>query len=182
MIATARRDESAHLDGPLHRIGMHSECLGDCAHLPVLGVKVAADLNPHLWIYPLCSPARRCARKRIAKAPAPAADHTAQSNVRPIAPPNAQRRDRRRRDRFSTLRWWRRNDRLGTLIRHAARLSPATIGTLTVAMIQTTLNALLMTPIRRTMLPATRLTPALRAAVALTAITARTYPEHRPAL
>jgi hypothetical protein len=70
---------------------------------------------------------------------------------------------------------------LGTLIRHVARLSPKTIGTLTVAMIQTTLNALLMTPIRRTMLTATRLPPALRAAVALAAITARTYPEHRPA-
>jgi hypothetical protein len=68
------------------------------------------------------------------------------------------------------------------LIRHALRLSPATIGTLTVAMIQTTLNALLMTPIRRTMLPTTRLTSARRAAVALAAITARTYPEHRLAL
>jgi hypothetical protein len=173
--------KALHLDGPLHRIGMHSECLGDRAHLPVLGVKVAADLNPHLWIDHLCSPARTCARKRIDETPGPAADHTAQSSVRPIAPPNAQRRDRRRRDRSSTLRWWRRNDRLGTLIRHAAPQSPA-IGTLTVAMIQTTLNAPLMTPIRRTMLTATRLTPALRAAVALAAITARTYPEHRPAL
>jgi hypothetical protein len=68
------------------------------------------------------------------------------------------------------------------LIRHAARLSPATIVTLTVAMIQTTFNALLMAPIGRTMLPTTRLAAALRAAVALAAITARTYPEHRPAL
>ncbi|MHB2008353.1 MAG: hypothetical protein ACYCOX_09925 [Acidobacteriaceae bacterium] len=71
---------------------------------------------------------------------------------------------------------------MGTLIRHAARLSPATIGTLTVAMIQTPLNALPMTPIRRTMLPATRLTPALRAAITLAAIAARADPEHRPAL
>jgi hypothetical protein len=49
-------------------------------------------------------------------------------------------------------------------------------------MIKTAFSALLMTPIRRSMLPASRLNAALRAAVSLTAIAAPAYQEHRPAI
>jgi len=67
------------------------------------------------------------------------------------------------------------------LIRHAAWETAATIGALTVAMIQSPFGALLMTTIGGPMLLAPRLTAALRAAVALAAITARANPEKRPA-
>jgi hypothetical protein len=68
------------------------------------------------------------------------------------------------------------------LIRHAAWETAATIGALPVAMIQSPFSALLMTAIGGPMLPAPGLTAALRAAVALTAITASANPEHRPAI
>ena len=56
--------KSLHLDGALHRIGMHSERLGDRAHLPVFGVKVAADLHPHLRIdHLLLTCESKCAEK-----------------------------------------------------------------------------------------------------------------------
>lgn len=42
------------LDRPLHRIGMKAERLGNRAHLPVLSIKIAADLNTHLRIDHLC--------------------------------------------------------------------------------------------------------------------------------
>src|SRR6185312_1313650 len=42
--------KSLHLDGPLHSIGMNSQRLGDGSHLPVFGIKVAADLYPQLRI------------------------------------------------------------------------------------------------------------------------------------
>jgi hypothetical protein len=67
------------------------------------------------------------------------------------------------------------------LIRHATPETAATIGALPVAMIQPPLDALLMTAIGGPMLLAPRLTAALRAAVALAAITARANPEKRPA-
>ena len=57
----------------------------------------------------------------------------------------------------------------------------ATIGALPVAMIQSPFGALLMTTIGGPMLLAPRLTAALRAAVALAAITACANPEKRPA-
>jgi hypothetical protein len=173
--------KTLHLDGPPHRLGMNSQRLCDRAHLPVLGVKVAADLNPHFWIDHLSSPARRCARKRIDEAASPATDRTTQSITGPFVWPDTQRHERRRRVRFSTLRWWRRNPRLGTLIRHAARTSAATIGTLTITMIQSFLGALLMPPVGRAMLLAPRMVSALCAAITLAAIAARANPEQRPA-
>ena len=97
--------KTVYLDGPLHGIGMNSERLGDGAHLPVLGIKVAADLYPHLRIDHLCSPARTCARKRIDEAAGAAADHAAHPKYSPLTWPNTQRSNRRHRDRFSTLRW-----------------------------------------------------------------------------
>ncbi len=71
---------------------------------------------------------------------------------------------------------------MGTLIRHAASKPPAAIRTLPVAMIQTAFGALLMPPIGRSMLPASRCNTALRATVSLPAIAARADPEHRPAI
>lgn len=71
---------------------------------------------------------------------------------------------------------------MGTLIRHAAPQPTATIGALPVAMIQPFLDAVLMTPVGWSMLPAPRMTAALRAAITLTAIAAGTNPEHRPAI
>ena len=38
------------LDGAFYRIGMNTERFGNRAHLPVFGMKVAADLYPHLRI------------------------------------------------------------------------------------------------------------------------------------
>jgi hypothetical protein len=70
-----------------------------------------------------------------------------------------------------------RNLCLGTLIRHAARELAATIGTLAITMIQPSLGALLMTPVRGAMLPAPGLAAALRAAIALAAIAAGANPE-----
>jgi hypothetical protein len=71
---------------------------------------------------------------------------------------------------------------LGTLIRHAAPQPTATIGALPVAMIQPSLDALLMTPICGAMLAVPRMTAALHAAISLAAIAARANPEHRPAI
>jgi len=68
------------------------------------------------------------------------------------------------------------------LIRHPASQLPATIRTLPIAMIQTTLGAPLMPPIGRSMLPVSRLGATLRAAVSLPAIAAPANPEHRPAI
>jgi hypothetical protein len=67
------------------------------------------------------------------------------------------------------------------LIRHAASKPPAAIRTLPIAMIQAAFDALLMTPIGRSMLPALRFNAALRATVSLPAIAARADQEHRPA-
>src|ERR1035441_5788529 len=97
--------ETLHLDGPLHCVGMNAERLGDRAHLPVLGIKVAADLYPHLRIDHFSSPARRYARKRIDEAAGAAADHAAHPKYSPLTWPNMHRNNHRHRDRFSTLRW-----------------------------------------------------------------------------
>jgi hypothetical protein len=58
---------------------------------------------------------------------------------------------------------------------------PTTIGSLAVTMVQRPLDALLMPAIGCPMLPAPRLGPALRAAIALPAITTRADPKHRAA-
>ena len=71
---------------------------------------------------------------------------------------------------------------MGTLIRHAASKLPATIGALTIAMIQPALGALLMTAVGRTLLPAPCLAAALRRAVALPPIATRADPKYRPAI
>jgi hypothetical protein len=66
---------------------------------------------------------------------------------------------------FSTLRWWTKFDRFGTLIHHAVAKPPATIGTLVVVMIQPPRDALQMAPVGGPILPAQRMTAVLRAAI-----------------
>ena len=81
---------------------------------------------------------------------------------------------------FSTIRYWRRNDRMGTLIRHAGR--PASpILALSVAMIQLSFRAALMTAVGCAALsPPGRCTTG-RAAVSLPAVTVRTNEEQHGA-
>jgi len=68
------------------------------------------------------------------------------------------------------------------LIRHAAQQLPATIYPLAVAMIQPSLDALLMTTVGGAMLAAAHMAAALARAVPLPAITARANPKYRPAI
>ena len=121
-------------------------------------------------------------RKRIDEAAAAATDHAAQPKTAPLARPNTQQATAGLVIAFPPSDGDGDVDRLGTLIRHAAPEPPATIGTLPVTMIQTPFDALLMTPVSCAMLPAPRLTAALRAAISLPAIAARADPKHRPAI
>jgi len=68
------------------------------------------------------------------------------------------------------------------LIRHAAQQLPATIYPLAVAMIQPSLDALLMTTVGGAMLAAAHMAAALARAVPLPAIAARANPKYRPAI
>jgi hypothetical protein len=70
---------------------------------------------------------------------------------------------------------------LRTLIRHAFCVTAA-IPLLTVAMIQPSLEALLMTPVGRPMLPAPHLAATHCRAILLPAIAAHANPKYRPAL
>ena len=68
-----------------------------------------------------------------------------------------------------------------TLIRHAFWVTAA-IPLLTVAMIQPSLDALLITPVGRPMLPAPHLAATHCRAILLPAIAAHANPKYRPAL
>jgi hypothetical protein len=68
------------------------------------------------------------------------------------------------------------------LIRHAFCVAATTIPLLTIAMIQPTLGAPLMTPVGRALLPASRLAATRRRAILLPAITAHANPKYRPAI
>jgi len=68
------------------------------------------------------------------------------------------------------------------LIRHPAARPTATIGALSVAMIQPPFYALLMTPVGGATLSPPRMTAALPAAITLPAITAGADRKHRPAI
>ena len=74
---------------------------------------------------------------------------------------------------FSTIRCCRRNGRRGTLIRHAG-LNPASIPALSVAMIQSSFRARLVSAVGRTALPPPRRSAASHAAIALPAVAMRT--------
>ena len=85
----------------------------------------------------------------------------------------------RRRDRFSTGEWCRRNDRKGTLIRHAGPAVALPVGTLPVTMIEPAFGTLLVTAVGGAALPEPGFVAAGRAAVALAAIAVRADPEQR---
>ncbi|HKF49840.1 MAG TPA: hypothetical protein VKB38_20935 [Terracidiphilus sp.] len=69
-----------------------------------------------------------------------------------------------------------------TLIRHAFCVAATTVPLLTIAMIQPTLGAPLMTPVGCPMLPPPRMAAALSRAVLLPAIAAHANPKYRPAI
>lgn len=68
---------------------------------------------------------------------------------------------------------------MGTLIRHAGLRAAMPVGALPVAMIEPALGALLVTAVGLAVLPAARLAAAIQAAIAMSAITARTDKEQR---
>ena len=70
----------------------------------------------------------------------------------PARRPKSQFSCCRRRDRFSTAEWCRRNDRLGRLIRHVGPAVPLPVGTLPVPMIEPAFDAPLMTTVGSTAL------------------------------
>ncbi len=93
--------------------------------------------------------------------------------------PNSQFRCRRRRDRFSTAEWCRRNDRMGRLIRHARPAAPFAVGALPVPMIEPAFGASLVTAVGRTALLTPGFRAASRAAIPLPPIAVCADPEHR---
>jgi hypothetical protein len=121
--------------------------------------------------------------ERIDEAAWPATDRAAQPEIVALFPLAGQlRRPRDRnghRDRFSTAEWCRRNDRKGTLIRHAGRCVTLPVGTLPVAMIESALRALLVAAVGSAALPAASFGATNRAAIALSAVAVRANPEHR---
>ena len=89
----------------------------------MLGVEIAANLYAGFGTDHPSSPSSWNVWERIDEAAWPATDRAAQPEIGPLFQPAGQlewQRDRnRRRDRFSTAEWCRRNDRKGRLIRHA---------------------------------------------------------------
>jgi hypothetical protein len=121
--------------------------------------------------------------ERIDEAAWPATDRAAQpefgSLFQPAGQPGWQRNRNRQHDRFPTAEWWRRNDRKGTLIRHASRRLPAPVRTLPVAMIEPALQTPLVAAVGSAALPTPGFRSARRTAIALPAIAVRTNPECR---
>jgi hypothetical protein len=121
--------------------------------------------------------------ERIDEAAWPATDRAAQPTIGSLFQSTGQpgwKRDRNRyRDRFSTAEWCRRNDRKGTLIRHASRRVTLPVRTLPVAMIEPALQTPLMAAIGSAALPAPSFGAASRTAIALSAVAVRANPEHR---
>ena len=91
-----------------------------------------------------------------------------------------QERSAPRGDSYPTRAGCRKRDRNGTLIRHARSFSPA-VFPLPVAMIEPSFRAVLMTAVGSPPLSQPRRSAAFRTAIAMSAITVLTDPEHRPA-
>jgi hypothetical protein len=121
--------------------------------------------------------------ERIDEAAWPATDRAAQPEIGAFFQPAGQLRwqwgRNRHSDRFSTAEWCRRNDRMGRLIRHASWRVTLAVGTLPVAMIEPALRTPLVAAVGSTVLSPPGFTAAHRAAIALSAITVLTDPEHR---
>jgi hypothetical protein len=78
---------------------------------------------------------------------------------------------------FSTIRYCRRNDRMGTLIRHAGLRTTLSILALPVSMIQSSFRTRLVSAVGCPALPPPRRCAASHAAIALPAVTVRTNEE-----
>lgn len=85
----------------------------------------------------------------------------------------------RRRDRFSTAEWCRRNDRRGRLIRHARPALALAVLRLPIPVVEPTFGTLLIAAVGLPVLPAPGFGAARRAAIALSAIAMCADPEHR---
>ena len=97
--------------------------------------------------------------ERIDEAAWSATDRAAQPEIGSLFQPGRAavewQRDRNRQgDRFSTAEWCRRNDRKGTLIRHASRRVTLPVRTLPVAMIEPALQTPLVAAVGSAALPA----------------------------
>src|SRR5579871_2154276 len=162
--------EALHLDGLANRIRMHAQLAGNRADLPMLGVKVAANLGAGFR----CDHRRRSspgsgdAGKRIHPATAPSADNAAQE--RSAAGCNA----------YLTGTGCRKGDRNGTLIRHA-RWFPVAVLPLPVAMVEPSFRAALVTAVGSPPLLEPRRSATFSAAIAMSAIAVLTDPKHCPA-
>jgi hypothetical protein len=121
--------------------------------------------------------------ERIDEAAWPAADRAAQprtgARFQPVRRPDSQCDECRRRDRFSTAEWCRRNDRKGRLIRHARPAPALAVVLLPIPVVEPAFGTLLIAAVGRPVLPAPGFNAARRAAIALSAIAMGTNPEHR---
>jgi len=120
--------------------------------------------------------------ERIDEAAWPAADRAAQrtgARFQPVRRPNSQCDDCRRRDRFSTAEWCRRNDRKGRLIRHAGSAPAFAVVLLAIPVVEPAFETLLIAAVGLPVLPTPGFNAARRAAIALSAVAMCANPEHR---
>src|SRR5579872_4861177 len=179
--------ETFHLNRAPHGVGVDAQNLCNGADFPMLGVEIAANLYAGFGGDHPNSPSSWNVWERIDETAWPAADRAAQPRTRSLFQPAGGRhsqRDRgplwgRRRDRFSTVAWCRRNDRKGRLIRHARPAPTLAIVLLPIPVVEPSLRTLLIAAVGRPVLPASCFSAARRAAVALAAVAMCTNPEHR---
>src|SRR6266496_6145109 len=175
--------EALHFDGAPYGVGVDVQVLCNGADFPMLGVEIAANLYAGFGTDHASSPWSWNLWERIDEAAWPATDGAAQPETGSVFQPAGQlawqRDGNRRGDRFSTAEWCRRNDRKGTLIRHASRRVPAAVGTLPIPMIEPTLETPLVAAVGSAALPAPGFGATSQTAIALSAVTMRANPEYR---
>ena len=175
--------QNIHFNGTPYGVGVDVEGLCNGADFPMLGVKIATNLYTGFGTDHQSSPSSWDVWKRIDEAAWAATDRAAQPDIGALLQPagrrNSQHDRRRRRDRFSTAGWCRRNDRKGRLIRHARPAPALAILLLTIPVVEPAFQTLLIAAVGRPVLPAPGFGAAHRAAIALSAIAMRTNPEHR---
>ena len=163
-----------HLNGAPYGVGVDVQGLRNRADFPMLGVEIAANLYAGFGTDHRSSPSSWNLWERIDEAAWPTTNRAAQPEIGafflPTGQPRWQRDRNRHRDRFSPAEWCRRNDRKGTLIRHASRRVTVPVRTLPVAVIESALQTPLVAAIGLAALPAPSFGAAGRAAIALSAI------------
>lgn len=175
--------EALHLNGAPYGVGVDLEGLRNGADFPMLGVEVAANLYAGFGSDHSGSPSSWNLWERIDEAAWPATDRAAQprtgAGFQPVRRPNSQCGDCRRRDRFPTAAWCRRNDRKGRLIRHARPAAALAVVLLPIPVVESAFGTLLIAAVGRPVLPASGFAAARRAAVALPTVAMCANPEHR---